>query len=273
MLPGMELMGCADLAVPAEVMQHVIQVESSSNPYAIGVVGGRLARQPRNMAEALATARMLEEKGYNFSVGLAQVNRHNLARQGLSDYSKAFQVCPNIQAGARILAECFERAQGDWGKAFSCYYSGNFVTGFRHGYVQKVLDSIARAGRALVPAIAVEGVQRPEAMTWTQRAASAASAASSLLARRTQFEAAPVPGLAAASASAPVHAASVAAMPAPGEEQTPSPTGASAPVQVRLVGAPAPAGEVPSGRTAPAVSTTPEAPAPSRAGADEAFVF
>ena len=24
-------------------------------------------------------------------------------------------------------------------KAFSCYYSGNFSTGFRHGYVQKVV--------------------------------------------------------------------------------------------------------------------------------------
>lgn len=47
MLPGMELMGCTGLAVPGEVMQHVVHVESSRNPYAIGVVGGRLVREPR----------------------------------------------------------------------------------------------------------------------------------------------------------------------------------------------------------------------------------
>ena len=61
MLPGMELMGCTGLAVPPTVMEHVVKVESSFNPYAIGVVGGRLARQPRSLAEALSTARMLEE--------------------------------------------------------------------------------------------------------------------------------------------------------------------------------------------------------------------
>lgn len=141
MLPGMEMMACTDLAVPSEVMQHVVRIESSFNPYAIGVVGGRLARQPRNLSEAVSTARMLESKGYNFSLGIAQVNRYNLARYGLDSYERAFQVCPNLQAGSRILAECHGRAGGDWGKAFSCYYSGNFTTGFRHGYVQKVFAS------------------------------------------------------------------------------------------------------------------------------------
>ena len=120
MLPGMELMGCTGLAVPPAVMEHVVKVESSFNPYAIGVVGGRLARQPRSLAEALSTARMLEERGYNFSLGLAQVNRYNLARQGLDSYEKAFDTCPNLRAGSRILAECYGRSGGDWGKAVSC---------------------------------------------------------------------------------------------------------------------------------------------------------
>ena len=141
MLPGMELMGCTGLAVPPTVMEHVVKVESSFNPYAIGVVGGRLARQPRNLPEALSTVQMLEDRGYNFSLGLAQVNRHNLARQGLDSYEKAFDVCPNLRAGSRILAECYGRSGSDWGKAFSCYYSGNFTTGYRHGYVQKVFAS------------------------------------------------------------------------------------------------------------------------------------
>jgi len=163
LLPGMELMGCQGLAVPTEVMHHVVRVESSFNPYAIGVVGGRLVRQPKNLSEALSTVRMLESRGYNFSLGLAQVNRYNLDKYGLNSYERAFESCANLLAGSQILAECYRRSGGDWGKSFSCYYSGNFTTGFRHGYVQKIYASMRRgrdveaAAPAGVPAIAVVG--------------------------------------------------------------------------------------------------------------------
>ncbi|MFC3131070.1 lytic transglycosylase domain-containing protein [Coralloluteibacterium stylophorae] len=173
----MELMAaCADLAVPAEVMQHVARVESSFNPYAIGVVGGRLARQPRNLGEAVATAEMLEREGYNFSLGIAQVNRHNLARQGLSSFEDAFAVCPNATAGSRILAECYERAGRDWSRAFSCYYSGDFTTGFDHGYVQKVVASWRgaveqRRAVAIPVARAAGGVSRRSAVSRTEAVA------------------------------------------------------------------------------------------------------
>lgn len=162
MLPGMELLSCPEMAVPREVMQHVVRVESSHNPFAIGVVGGRLVRQPKNLDEALATARMLESRGFNFSVGIAQVNRYNLAKYGLTSYTQAFQVCPNLQAGARILAECYSRHK-DWGKSFSCYYSGNAVTGFRHGYVQKVFASMAQAaGTQAAPAMgSIDVIAKP----------------------------------------------------------------------------------------------------------------
>lgn len=167
MLPGMEMLACPNLAVSPEVMQHIVRVESSANPYAIGVVDGQLERQPRNLAEALATARMLDAHGYNFSVGLAQVNRANLGRYGLNSYEDAFGACANLSAGAHILADCYVRARGDWGKAFSCYYSGNFTTGFRDGYVQKVYASIgrqddpARASSANAGAIAVRAMPAP----------------------------------------------------------------------------------------------------------------
>ncbi|WP_434779721.1 lytic transglycosylase domain-containing protein [Neisseria sp. Ec49-e6-T10] len=139
------MLDCPNLAVPAEIMQHVVYVESSHNPFAIGVVGGRLVRQPRNLQEAIATAEMLRQKGYNYSVGLAQVNQSNFKRYQINSHSQAFDRCRNLQAGAKILRECYERSGKDWGKAFSCYYSGNFVTGFKHGYVQKILASLKRA--------------------------------------------------------------------------------------------------------------------------------
>lgn len=126
------------------IMQHIVQVESAGNPYAIGVVNGKLSRQPRNLVEALKTVKMLESKGYNFSVGISQVNRYNLKPYGLHSYEQAFQICPNLQAGSKILKECYDRSK-HWGKSFSCYYSGNFVTGYRHGYVRKIMASMQRA--------------------------------------------------------------------------------------------------------------------------------
>lgn len=162
MLFGMDLTSCPDLAVPLEVMHHVVRVESSHNPFAIGVVGGHLVRQPKNLPEALATVRMLESRGFNFSLGIAQVNRYNLGKFGLDSYEKAFQVCPNLQAGSRILAECYGRSGRDWGKSFSCYYSGNFVTGFRHGYVQKIYASMQNTHRPESGSTAViDVVSRP----------------------------------------------------------------------------------------------------------------
>jgi len=143
MIPGIESLACGPLAVPDDVMAHVVHVESSRNPFAIGVVGGRLLRQPRNLGEAVATVRMLEARGYNYSIGLAQVNRVNFARFGLDTPEAGFDVCNNLAAGAKILAECLQRHDGRWGDAFSCYYSGNAKTGYEHGYVQKVFDAMA----------------------------------------------------------------------------------------------------------------------------------
>ena len=144
MLTGMELMSCPNQAVPAEVMHHIVHVESGYNPFAIGVVGGQLVRQPQSLDEAVATAQMLETKGYNYSLGVAQVNRSNLAKYGLDTYAKAFDPCLNLSVGSRILNGCYYSSGGDWGKAFSCYDSGDFVTGFRQGYVQKVFASMSQ---------------------------------------------------------------------------------------------------------------------------------
>lgn len=226
----MELMGCQGLAVPTEVMHHVVRVESSYNPYAIGVVGGRLVRQPKNLPEALATVRMLEGRGFNFSIGLAQVNRYNLDKYGLDSYEKAFEPCANLTAGSKILAECYRRAGGDWGKSFSCYYSGNFSTGYRHGYVQKIYASI-RQGRAVeaepaAPAIEVVGraarrsvpVSRHPLYEGAAEAAQTASAAPAAPARRDRVSArvaAPTSRIESAveEAAAPVAAAALPAMP------------------------------------------------------------
>ncbi|MFP3835842.1 lytic transglycosylase domain-containing protein, partial [Chryseobacterium sp. SIMBA_028] len=85
---------CAPQIAPA-TMAAIVRTESGFNPYAIGVVRGRLRRQPSNMAEAVATVRALEAGGWNFSVGLAQVNRANWLAYGLSA-ENALEPCRNL---------------------------------------------------------------------------------------------------------------------------------------------------------------------------------
>ena len=147
------VLSCAPL-VAQDTAHALIQVESSGNPYAIGVVGGALVRQPANLAEAVATIAALDAAGWNYSVGLGQINKRNFQRFGLTS-ATAFEPCPNLAAMQGILLECFSRAsqrqqkQAALRDAFSCYYSGNFVTGHQHGYVSKVLA--AWSSRAAQP--------------------------------------------------------------------------------------------------------------------------
>lgn len=134
---------CAPL-VHTSTAHALVAVESGFNPHAIGVVGGALERQPRNRAEALATAKQLTANGWNFSVGLAQINLRNFERLGLNA-DTAFDPCQNLRAMQTVLSECLVRRpaksleQVALREALSCYYSGNAVTGFRHGYVQRVV--------------------------------------------------------------------------------------------------------------------------------------
>ncbi len=142
--------------VHADTARALVSVESAFNPWAIGVVGGALVRQPRHGAEALATARALQATGRNFSVGLGQINVGNFERLGLTIES-AFEPCTNLTAMQSVLAECFDRARAPVStrpvdqtalrQALSCYYSGNFATGFRHGYVRKVVGAAGTAAR------------------------------------------------------------------------------------------------------------------------------
>lgn len=146
------LLACAP-QVDARTATALVDVESARNPHAIGVVGGTLDRLPRNRAEALATAKALQATGWNFSVGLAQINLKNLPRLGLT-LEQAFDPCTNLHAMQTLLGECLQRTpirdgsstatQEQLRRALSCYYSGNFSTGFAHGYVRRVALAAAR---------------------------------------------------------------------------------------------------------------------------------
>lgn len=138
--------------VHVRAMNALVHVESSFRQFAIAVVDGPQVRQPRTLQEAVAVVGNLERKGLNYSVGYAQVNKVNFKKQGLT-IQTAFDACSNIRAGSRILEDCFQSAKKRYSQndqvalraAYSCYYSGNFLRGFRpdkqgqSSYVERVI--------------------------------------------------------------------------------------------------------------------------------------
>ncbi|ASL49024.1 Type IV secretion system protein virB1 (plasmid) [Burkholderia sp. AD24] len=139
--------------VDRDTLAALVRTESGFNPYAIGVVGGHLLHQPATLAVALATARELDARGFSFSVGLTQVNNRNFGRAG-ETLESIFEPCRNLRAGAAVLTECFARSRDAIGDAqqalraaLSCYYSGNFTTGFKKGYVSRVVSNAWRSAQ------------------------------------------------------------------------------------------------------------------------------
>lgn len=131
-------------SIDIRTARALVAVESNFNPYAIGVVGGSLVRQPRTLAEAMATVQALQRDGWSYSVGLGQINDRNFARLGLTP-RRAFDECANLKAMDHLLSDCFANASKNTNNtqravrfALSCYYSGNFERGFIDGYVSKV---------------------------------------------------------------------------------------------------------------------------------------
>lgn len=283
MVPLFNPMACPNLAVPPGIMQQVMQVESGGNPFAIGVVGGRLERQPRNLGEAVATARMLESAGYNYSLGAAQVNRNNLAAYGLDTFERAFDGCANLSAGARILAECYGRSGKNWGKAFSCYYSGDFTTGYRDGYVGRVYDAIHASLEASQPIIVhPESRERPLGNEAQALGSARPGSPAYRLSIRTQALDSAAGALVSAVAHAVASPSPDLVVPAQQPSPRPSASGASGPddsVFVPRVSGP----NKPPGRVAATAATAASyAPGASRAsppaanqteGSDAAFVF
>lgn len=153
---------CAANVAPA-TLRAMAYVESGFNPHAIGVVKGRLQRQPQNLPEAISTAQSLSEQGVRFSAGLIQIYVKNWSAYNL-DAQTVFDPCANMRASAGILTDCYKRAsvtstqsQIALRHALSCYYSNNFVTGYRSGYVQKVVAA-AMKFEAIARKTALKGI-------------------------------------------------------------------------------------------------------------------
>lgn len=147
-------------AVDTNTMQALVAVESSFNPYAIAIVKDKpLPSQPTNKAVAESIIKDLENKGANFSVGLAQINKVNFERFGVTGID-LLDPCKNLQISEKILKECYDRSPNSKvGEALSCYYSGNFRYGYvkegRTAYVERIIKNLNTKSLA-VPSIKPE---------------------------------------------------------------------------------------------------------------------
>lgn len=135
---------CAVNVAPS-TMQAIITTESKSNPLAIGINKGyKLKYQPKSNDQAKAWVNYLEKNNYNFDVGLAQVNIKNIHKYGYKAVD-ALDPCINLKMASDILRKNYKNAiSGSRNqtealqKALSAYNTGNYQSGFRNGYVQKI---------------------------------------------------------------------------------------------------------------------------------------
>jgi type IV secretion system protein VirB1 len=156
--------------VAPDTMSRIVKTESSFNEWAIGVVGSPLKKQPQSREEALKAIKLLNEKGANYSVGLSQINRQYFSK---NDIEEIFSPCTNLKMGANILKKCYSDALKEsrtkreaLEKSFSCYYSGNYLRGFKKekdgiSYVDRIVNADVSAVK--VPALGDTGTEEQPA--------------------------------------------------------------------------------------------------------------
>jgi type IV secretion system protein VirB1 len=143
--------------IDPNTMRSIVTVESSENPYAIGIdtPGMRLARQPKTREEAVVTAQWLHDNGYRYGAGWAQISHRNFERLGLTP-ENVFDPCLNLQASQKILIDDYQIAQAsNTADAVSAvlitlsrYNTGDNDRGFRNGYVKKVVKAATQSAAA-----------------------------------------------------------------------------------------------------------------------------
>lgn len=124
---------CQHLVHP-QVIETIIEIESSGHPFALAVVGEPRLTQPVSKQDAYSLLAVLRSAGKNVSAGLMQINQ-----QHFDVDTPIFDPCTNIALGAHLLKDCHDRAKRHFKHATawvwldataSCYFSGHFATGF-----------------------------------------------------------------------------------------------------------------------------------------------
>ena len=155
---------CAPSVAPKTVLA-IIQTESSGDPFALNVNGGRQPAGQSNAGDAAATARRFVAAGYSVDLGLGQINSRNMRWLGLT-WETVFDPCTNVAALARVLTTNYNSVKAGRDPqtalrvALSMYNTGSQARGFRNGYVARVARNAGVAATGVsyatnFPAVAV----------------------------------------------------------------------------------------------------------------------
>ena len=158
---------CAPSVAPETVLA-IIQTESSGEPFALNVNGGRQPAPQSPAADAAATAQRYVAAGYSVDLGLGQINSRNMPWLGLT-WANVFDPCTNVAALARVLTSNYNAVkagrdpQAALRVALSMYNTGSQTRGFRNGYVAKVIGNagVANTGITLAQALPPVAVAPP----------------------------------------------------------------------------------------------------------------
>lgn len=153
---------CAPSVAPETVLA-IVQTESSGDPFALNVNGGRQPARQTNAADAAATARQYVAAGYSVDLGLGQINSRNMRWLGLT-WETVFDPCTNVAALGRVLTTNYNAVsagrdpQTALRVALSMYNTGSQTRGFRNGYVAKVVGNagVVSTGESLAPPFAAD---------------------------------------------------------------------------------------------------------------------
>ena len=138
---------CSPTVAPI-TMVTLVKTESKGNPLAIGLNGAILKYQPKTESQAIAWVKYLDQHGYNFDVGLGQVNVANIRKYKLKP-EQLVNPCLNLRVSGDILTKNYIAAkkrtqdpQLALRQALSAYNTGNQYSGFNNGYLRKILVNI-----------------------------------------------------------------------------------------------------------------------------------
>lgn len=147
--------------VPSDTLAAITRTESAFYPFALSInypqTSARragfadssmlLARQPKDLKEAVGWATWFELHGYSVSVGLMQVNTQTAKLYRVS-MRQLFDPCWNVSTGAVIIADYYHHRHRTTPSssdalldAISAYNSGNTNTGYSNGYVAGVYSN------------------------------------------------------------------------------------------------------------------------------------
>lgn len=159
---------CAPNVAP-ETLNAVVNVESAGKPFVVANVTDNTSHSFDDKGRAVAFLNDLTRKNKNYSAGLMQINSANFKWLGVSN-ENIFDSCTNIKAGGKVLQQCWLKAkaselddQKTLRNALSCYYSGNFVRGYKkektdgRSYIERIENKAVARVSGTVPAIRVNG--------------------------------------------------------------------------------------------------------------------